>query len=247
MWHSSFSLDSWYGHPAGAFVLALQQDLVRQMLDVWPCRGQRLLELGCAGGHFLRLFWEQGFDVTGLDQHAALLELARQRLGSRVELRQGVFDHLPFDDGSFDIVVMPRLLDTVPDPAAVLSEALRVAAGGVLFGFLNVWSLPGLLHTLPCPPGQRRRTQARSALKYYRLAHALEPGARLVLRTTLCSPACMWREGRWFRFCSRPPRFLPLGAFGVIRMELNYPPASPVQTLLAKMRFRRPQVASALE
>ena len=51
-------------------------------------RGQRVLDIGCGVGTFLRLVADRGARPFGLDASEALLDLARERLPS-AELRLG--------------------------------------------------------------------------------------------------------------------------------------------------------------
>jgi demethylmenaquinone methyltransferase / 2-methoxy-6-polyprenyl-1,4-benzoquinol methylase len=73
--------------------------------------------------------------VTGLDQSAAMLAVARGRLPSGIELMEGDADDLPFDAGSFDGLTFTYLLRYVDDPAATLVELARVVRpGGTVAG-----------------------------------------------------------------------------------------------------------------
>jgi SAM-dependent methyltransferase len=98
--------------------------------------GDPVLELGCGTGRILRPIAEAGFQVTGIDQSAAMLERARARLGS--DLSDTVrLVHGPMQD-----------CDSAP---------------GGPFG-LVILSLNGLLH-LTGPRSQRRTlAAARRAL-----------------------------------------------------------------------------------
>ncbi len=50
--------------------------------------------------------------------------------GGAVRLVEGEAEDLPFDDGSFDVVVSNGVIDLVPDKDAVFSEILRVLRPG---------------------------------------------------------------------------------------------------------------------
>ena len=133
--------EAWYESPKGAFVLAQEQKLVRGLISDWPRRDHSLLEIACGAGHFSKLFWEAGFEVTALDSSGAMLDAAQKRLGHKALLRLGHAEHLPFDDGEFDFAVMVTSLECMENPEAALAEAFRVACRGVLVVFLNSWSL----------------------------------------------------------------------------------------------------------
>ena len=99
--------------------------------------GAKVADIGCGAGTFSRLWAEAGCRVMGLDVNPALVDIARKRAGSdgiAIDFRVGSADALPWPDSTFDIVVMPELLEHVPKWRACLAEASRVLrTGGVLY------------------------------------------------------------------------------------------------------------------
>ncbi len=108
-----------------------------------PRAGERLLDIGCGSGDHLCLFRKKGCDVTGIDRSSTLLDLARQRLANRAELRQGPAEDLPFSDNEFDIVTLINSLEFTDDPGLAIAEAIRVCRGRVFIGVMNRYSLIG--------------------------------------------------------------------------------------------------------
>jgi SAM-dependent methyltransferase len=92
--------------------------------------GRRVLDLGCRDGALTREY-AAGNEVVGVDaDREALAEAGR--LG--IETHWADLDQpLPFDDGSFDVVVAGELLEHLRDPRAVLGEARRVLRPGGVF------------------------------------------------------------------------------------------------------------------
>lgn len=94
----------------------------------------RLLDIGTGTGQLLERLAPLSASATALDRSPEMLRLARSRLGlpegAAVEMRQGDLAQLPFDDASFDTVLLHQVLHYVEDPAAALLEAARVVAPG---------------------------------------------------------------------------------------------------------------------
>ena len=80
----------------------------------------RLLDIGCGTGWIADHF----VDYTGVDGSPDAVAAATER-NRNVSLHD-VDRPLPFDDASFDGVVLKDLLEHVADPVAVVREALRV-------------------------------------------------------------------------------------------------------------------------
>jgi SAM-dependent methyltransferase len=87
--------------------------------------GQRLLDLGCGSGAFLRRVAKHGGTVTGLDAAPGLVAVARQRI-AHSDVDVGDLEHLPYEDGAFDVVTAIESLHLAADPVAALREARRV-------------------------------------------------------------------------------------------------------------------------
>lgn len=110
----------------------MRRDLLRQ------ARG-RVLELGSGTGLNLELYPHEGLDsltLTEPDPH--MFKQLRQRANegcAGAELIQAGAEALPFEDDSFDTVVVTLVLCTVPDQPAALREISRVLAsdGQLLF------------------------------------------------------------------------------------------------------------------
>src|SRR5205085_10204096 len=80
---------------------------LEQMLDSYlplSCAGLRALDVGCGTGHHLADLVGRGFEVVGVDGSSPMLEEAR-RANPGGELIEADVDALPFDDGSFAVVL----------------------------------------------------------------------------------------------------------------------------------------------
>ncbi|WP_326566232.1 class I SAM-dependent methyltransferase [Amycolatopsis rhabdoformis] len=93
--------------------------------------GRHILDAGCGAGPLSALLLERGAVVTGIDSSAGMLEHARARLGSSVDLRVvDLADPLPFADDSFDDVVASLVLHYLEDWGPTLAEFRRVLRPG---------------------------------------------------------------------------------------------------------------------
>ncbi|MGC4118636.1 MAG: methyltransferase domain-containing protein [Myxococcales bacterium] len=104
----------------------------RAMRVLSPQPGERVLLVGVGTGSDLPLL-PPGAKAVGVDLSPAMLARARARLplaGREIDLREADAQALPFEDGSFDAVVLNLVLSVVPDPVACLREALRVLRPG---------------------------------------------------------------------------------------------------------------------
>ena len=110
-------------------------DALRMIVEAArPGPDDTVLDVACGGGIVVCAFAPHVRRATGIDVTPAMLEQA-QRLAAEkglanVEWRQGDVKALPFEDGSFTIVVTRFSVHHFADPAGVLREMTRVCAPG---------------------------------------------------------------------------------------------------------------------
>ena len=102
--------------------------------------GQRVLDVGCGTGVFLRLVADRGGHPFGLDASEALVEIARERV-PEADVLAGEMELLPYDDDSFDLVTGFNSFFFAADLVAALREAGRVAKPGAPV-LIQVWGPP---------------------------------------------------------------------------------------------------------
>jgi SAM-dependent methyltransferase len=109
-----------------------------------PGPGDRVLDVACGTGIVLRTaaqrVGQQG-SLVGVDNNPNMLAVAREiaereRLGA--EFHEAPAEDLPFDEGSFDVVLCGQGLMYFSDRSAALAETRRVLASGCRLG-LTVW------------------------------------------------------------------------------------------------------------
>lgn len=95
--------------------------------------GSKVLDVGCNSGEFLKLL-KEGKHCTpvGVDISEPVLELARQK---GLDVVKADAESLPFDDASFDVVILREVLVHIHDPIKALKEIRRVLKpSGFLLG-----------------------------------------------------------------------------------------------------------------
>lgn len=89
----------------------------------------RVLDVGCGSGEFLAHTAGLGAVPAGIDPAPGMVDLARARLPD-ADVRIGSFGHLPWLDGSFDVVTAFNALQFAGDTLDALAECVRVARPG---------------------------------------------------------------------------------------------------------------------
>ncbi|WP_455200224.1 class I SAM-dependent methyltransferase [Kaarinaea lacus] len=86
---------------------------------------------------------------TGIDLTQSMLSKAERRKGNvDINLELGDAMHLPYDDASFDLIVMHLILAVVPNPTLALQEAQRVVKNEGYVIILDKFLKPGQLAVL---------------------------------------------------------------------------------------------------
>lgn len=136
----------------------------RQRRKVVPLASGRVLEIGIGTGlnlqHYDRTRVAQ---VIGLDPGVEMHPLAQKRAraaGIAVQLVALSAERIPFDDATFDTVLVTYTLCTIPDPLAALREMRRVLKPGGRLIFCE----HGLARDAAVRRWQRRLTPAWSRL-----------------------------------------------------------------------------------
>ena len=164
-----YSLD----RPANRFLRQGQERALRKALEeIGPLAGKRVLEVGCGSGNWLEML-DGAASLSGID-------LEPERAAARfpgADIRAGDASRLPWESGSFDLVLQSTVFSSILDPGmrrAVASEMLRVLApGGAILWYDFFVNNPSNPHV-------------RSVGK--REIEALFPGCRVALRRATLAP-----------------------------------------------------------
>ncbi len=84
----------------------------------------RILDIGTAGGSFLHVAEDRGWEVFGIEPNKWCCDWGRKNYG--IDIKPGtIFDH-HFPDGFFDVVCLWDVLEHTPNPKKVLQKCNRI-------------------------------------------------------------------------------------------------------------------------
>ena len=102
----------------------------------------KVLELGSGAGNNLWFIAESGFQVFGIDGSHSVCDIAKKQLldrGVDVSIQQALFEKLPFEDNSIDIIIdrESTYCGKIADIKSWWCEAQRVLKkGGIVISFM---------------------------------------------------------------------------------------------------------------
>ncbi len=119
----------------GRFMGRYAEPLAPQFVDLAGVRaGQRVLDVGCGPGALTAVLVDRvgAGAVAAIDPSPPFVEAARGRFPG-ADVRQGVAEHLPYEDDAFDASLAQLVVQFMSDPVAGLHEMARVTRpGGVV-------------------------------------------------------------------------------------------------------------------
>jgi len=114
------------------------------------CAGERVLDVAAGNGNATLAAARRFADVTSTDYVPTLLDKGRERAraeGLSVRFEVADAEELPFDDGSFDVVLSTFGAMFTPEHARPAREMLRVVREGGRIGLAN-WTPEGFIGRL---------------------------------------------------------------------------------------------------
>jgi SAM-dependent methyltransferase len=104
-----------------------------RLVDFAGYGGRAVLEVGCGAAVDLARFARGGARTTGVDVAASAIELAKANFaqqGLAGDFRVADGEHLPFPDGTFDLVYAHGVVQYTPNPQRLVDECRRVLKPG---------------------------------------------------------------------------------------------------------------------
>lgn len=131
--------DAWYRTPRGSWIGETEYRLLREALALPPSAS--VLDVGCGTGYFTRRLASDGFNVTGVDASAEMIDYARSHGTGRERYVIDDARRLPFPDRRFDSCVAITSLCFIREQEQALAEMVRVTRRRIVLGLLNRHSL----------------------------------------------------------------------------------------------------------
>lgn len=131
VWKNVFPLERTKTYVSSVLEERVEIELLRDIDSyVTTCGAKlRMLDLGCGPGTFVVVSQKSGSICFGLEPDILALDIAKKRLMKdclRNLVICGVGEHLPFRNGTFDVITLFSVLEHVQNIKRVLNECARV-------------------------------------------------------------------------------------------------------------------------
>jgi SAM-dependent methyltransferase len=134
----------------------VRRDQLKFVLSMFPSEGQRLLDIGCGGGTFVKVALQAGFDAYGLEQSEEAVHIGQSNAPGRIF--PGMEQDLISRGEQFDVLTLFHALEHMTDPFRYLKDLRKLLRrpGKVIIQVPNSASLQARLfgsrwYGLDCP------------------------------------------------------------------------------------------------
>lgn len=97
----------------------------QKLLKSYNLKGKKFLEVGCGLGYFSEMANKLDADVTGVDVGESLVKITKKRV-PRGKFVKASASQLPFNSGTFDVVLCTEVIEHVENQNEALKELSRV-------------------------------------------------------------------------------------------------------------------------
>lgn len=104
----------------------LRRMVTRYRFAATYCEDRDVLEAGCGVGQGLGILARASKKLVAGDYTDSLVNSARNHYGSRVEIQKFDAQEMPFDDRSFDVIILYEAIYYLPQPERFVTECRRV-------------------------------------------------------------------------------------------------------------------------
>lgn len=121
--------------------LSYFKPIIDQLIKITGLKRGKILDIGTAGGHFMKHLKNRGFMTYGIEPSTAASSFARKQLGLHVKTGNLLSAHFP--ENSFDIVTLNDVIEHMPNPRKNLEHAhsLLKEGGWLVLSTPNIDSL----------------------------------------------------------------------------------------------------------
>ncbi|MEL6939495.1 MAG: bifunctional 2-polyprenyl-6-hydroxyphenol methylase/3-demethylubiquinol 3-O-methyltransferase UbiG [Cyanobacteria bacterium J06598_1] len=210
----------WWQQGATVAPLNRLNPLRFQFFDRYVFEWQQLkvLDVGCGGGFTCEFLATRGAQVVGIDQSASCIESAQRhaaKMGLAIDYRQAYGEQLPFEAGTFDVVVCVDVLEHVANLDQTIAEISRVLKpqGQFCFDTINrtwqsklvmIWLLENTLRQIPVGIHDWQQFITPAELTELLTVHGMQPscitGFDLFGKGILAKGRSLWRYWRSGQF-----------------------------------------------
>ena len=105
----------------------------------------RILDIGTAGGAFLKVAKDAGWNVAGIEPNKWLCNWCEKNYG--IKIQQGILEKTKYKRKSFEVITWWDVLEHVPDPSATLKKCreLLTDEGILVVNYPDIGSMPSKL------------------------------------------------------------------------------------------------------
>jgi len=129
---------SFYEKMFNPLMLTEEKNIRLMLKDV---KNKKILDLGCGTGRHSIFMAKKGASVVGVDFSEAMLKIAKSRARtpkSKIEFKKAdITRKLPFESGTFDIVICSLVLNHIKNLLPIFKEASRILKPDGIFIFSN--------------------------------------------------------------------------------------------------------------
>lgn len=135
-------------HPSKTYDYATGFAKIRQVFDFTKQQRLKILDIACGDGRLGKPLVDHGHQVWGIDAHPDAVYTAN-KVGIRCTLGD-VTKPLPFQEHTFDVVLLLDILEHLQNPRALLEEAKRLLdpGGTIIISLPNHFDIRSRLEIL---------------------------------------------------------------------------------------------------